>query len=188
MTDDVTPVDEEFEDDIDSIMAGILEYDDGEDEAPFQAEVEEAEDDADDADDRMNAALKKKVESLERKFEHNALNASVKGFLESADPIEKELMKELAGDIKTVAEFDRARRVVDKQAKRLTARSAAVEEQANKDAKERAAQAWGVGPVGQSPAPTDHSRDVNELIAKGDAKAGIRALMAGDPLMADIFG
>jgi hypothetical protein len=171
MAEDITPQEE------DDIFASLgIEFED-----EHEDEVEAAEAKADEEDDKITRKLSKKVDDLEHKFEKNALKQAVESFAEKADPLEKDLFREVMADIKSVEDFDRTVKLVQERAAKLKER----EEQLMKEAEERAeataARAWGTAPSSATPEPSDEDKKRMERIATGDSAAAFAALWDGGP-------
>lgn len=161
--------------DIDDILDELDKED--EEHAP-EIEEAEAKADAEDAKPPKRTKLEERVDSLEAKFQQDAIQRAVKQFTEHADEIEKQLFDAARKDdpIKSIEDFEKAAEVAKKRAAAVKERETELMQQAE----ERAAKAWGVGPVGKAQAPADYEKELMERINQGDTKALAEACIGGD--------
>ena len=163
--------DEMYEDDILSEL-------DAEDnvEERHADEIAEAEEKFD--GDKIDRKLEKKLESLEHKFETNALRSAIESFESMADDIEKALFEDVKGDLKSYEDFERVQKFISDRAAKLREREQQLAEEAEKRAEEKAAKAWGTGPIGRTPAPpTDEEKELMERVRMGDSDAAFEAIV-----------
>jgi hypothetical protein len=157
----------------------ILDELDKEDEE-HAAEVEEAEEkaDAEDGKPPKKSRVEERVDALERKYEQDALKNAVSRFKDHADEVELEIFEAARKDdpLKNLADFEAAVEI----AKRRAAALRETEEKMAKEAEERVARAWGVGPVGKPSAPADHDKELMERINKGDTRALVESIVGDD--------
>ncbi|MDD3984136.1 MAG: hypothetical protein PHU54_09410 [Candidatus Omnitrophica bacterium] len=178
MPDDIEQVDaQESEEDY---IARIL----GEDEVeePHAEEVEEAEAKFDKAEekDRFAKKAESKLEAFEKKFEKTMLTSALDRFMDKSDDLEKSLMRELAGDVKSLGDFERAEKIVKAQADKLRTKSQEYEEQAQEAARNKAANAWGVTPQSRLAPPPDENDELMKRISNGDVSALVESVIGDD--------
>ena len=161
----------------------ILDELDAEENADQHADVaEEAEEHYDGEDDKITRKLEKKFDSLSQKFERTALSTAIERFTDKADELEKELFSEVRADVKTLDDFERTEKFIRDRATKLREREQKIMEAAEQRAEQKAAQAWGTGPIGKgSPPPTDEEKDLLERIANGDRNALFESVVTLPP-------
>jgi predicted nucleic acid-binding Zn-ribbon protein len=166
----------ETEEESESIWAklGITDPDE-----QYEDETVAAEADAE-KEDKAARKLDKRVDDLEQKFRQNKLQEAKDKFLDSADPLEADLFKAIAGDTKDPEALDHAITLVKDRAAKMKATM----EEAEAQARDQVAKSWGVANPGRTPQPTDdEKKKLEEAIAKGDTVAGLHAIMDDDPFM-----
>jgi len=132
--------------------------------------------------DKIDRKLEKRFESLEHKFETNALRSAIESFESKADEVEKALFEDVKADLKNYEDFERVQKFISDRATKLREREAQLAEEAEKRAEEKAARAWGTGPIGKgSPPPTDEEKDLLERIANGDRNALFESVVTLPP-------
>jgi hypothetical protein len=145
----------------------------------FEAEEVEAEAEAE-KEDKVAKKLANRVDDLERKFRQGKLQEAKDKFLETADPLEADLFKAVGSDAKDPEALDHAITLVKEKAAQMKETIA----KAEADAREQVQRSWGVTNPGQMAQPTDdEKKKLEEAIAKGDTRAGLSALMDGDPFL-----
>ena len=172
-------VEEEIED-----LWQMLGIEDPEAEDSHGGAVEEAEAEAE-REDQLERKLTSKMSDMQKKFDQTILREKVSKFQDNADPLEKDLFKAIAADVKDPATFDRAVGIIKRQATAMKEEANKYREQTKEeaDAQERqnAARAWGTGPVGT---PTPRSKDYEEELLKriydGDPAAALEGIVGDD--------
>jgi hypothetical protein len=128
--------------------------------------------------DKIDHKLQKKLESLEHKFETNALRTAVESYEAKADDIEKALFEDVKADLKSYDDFERVQKFITDRATKLREREAQLAADAEKRAEENAARAWGTGPIGRTPPPaTDEEKELMERVRAGDTDAAFKAIV-----------
>jgi cysteinyl-tRNA synthetase len=141
----------------------------------FVEEEEAAEEEAV-KEDKLDKKLSSRVDNLEKKFRQERLAQAKEKFLESADPLEKDLFKAISGDVKDPEALDHAIELVKARAEKMKETEAA--------AKEQLERSWGVANPGHAAKPSeDEEKRLAERIASGDTKAGFAALIGDDPML-----
>ncbi len=160
------------------------EIDDILNELDAEADVEDrhAEEIADAEDkfdgDKIDRKLAKKLESLEHKFETNALRSAIESYEARADDMEKALFEDVKADLKSIDDFDRVQKFISERATKLREREQQLAAEAEKRAEEKAARAWGTGPIGRTPPPaTDEEKELMERVRMGDNRAAFDAIV-----------
>jgi len=153
---------------------GITDPDDQYEEETVTAEASA------EKEDKAARKLDKRVDDLEQKFRQNKLQEAKDKFLASADPLEADLFKAIAGDTKDPEALDHAITLVKDRAAKMKATM----EEAEAESREQHAKAWGVVNPGHVVQPTDdEKKKLEDAIAKGDTRAGLAAIMSDDPFM-----
>lgn len=131
-------------------------------------------------EDKAARKLDKRVEDLEKKFRQDKLQEAKDKFLENADPLEADLFKAIAGDVKDPEALDHVISLV----KDRSAKMKETIEKTEAESKEQITRVWGAANPGQTPQPTDdEKKKLEEAIAKGDTRAGLAAIMSDDPFL-----
>lgn len=153
------------------------------DEPDDEYEEEQTEQDEETAKlEKLDKKFSAKMDKREKQFEATILREKVGMYEKSASELELDLFKALASDIKTLADFDKAVRVVNARAQKMEAATQKYREQMEAAAAGQAAMAWGTGPVGTpTPKMTDHDKEVLDRIAAGDERALFDALIGDNP-------
>jgi hypothetical protein len=162
--------------DTDSIWAklGITDPDEEFEEEEAVAEVEA------EKEDKLAKKLSSRVDNLEKKFRQDRLAQAKDKFLETADPLERDLFKAISGDVKDPEALDHAIGLVKERATQMKATI----EETEKAARAQVERSWGVANPGQAAQPSeDEQKKQAEAIAKGDTTAAFRALMGDDPML-----
>lgn len=134
---------------------------------PYEELAEEAEAEAEE-EDKLARKISSKVDDLQKKFDRQMLEQRRDKFLEKADPVERDLFKAIAGDVKDPASLDHAIELVAAKAKAMKEQMERYEEQM----KAEAAKAWGVTPGKASGGIEQDELDKIEARAKaGDTSA-----------------
>jgi len=151
-------------------------------EEPHAEEVAAAEEKfaEEDPPDKLSKKFDAKLSAFEKKFEKGMLTGALDKFMGSADEIEKGIMREFASDVKSLADFERAERLVKSQAEKLRAKAVEYEAQAQEDARAKAATAWGVTPQDHMAPPPDQEEELMKRIRLGDTKAAFAAIIGND--------
>jgi len=166
---------------------------DDEDEEPFVAEAEEAEAAAE-KQDKLSRKLTARVDDLQKKFDATQLAGAKEKFMAAASPLEQDLFKAVAADVRDMEALARVAEMVKGKAKSMEAQLSEYEEERKVEAAAQAHRAWGLGgsPIGGSPAPSAPQNEVKELLEKGDIAAASRASMKvmfeGDRMLGGMFG
>jgi hypothetical protein len=147
-------------------------------------EVGEAEqEEYDEEEDKLDKTMKKytsKMDERMKEFDRKILAERVKQFQNAADPVEVDLFKAVASDIKTPEDFDKAVELAHKNAAQLKKTAEEYQQKYEEEAKQQAARAWGTGPVGSVlPRTKDYEAERDAKIAKGDKRALSDFLMEG---------
>ncbi|MDD3983517.1 MAG: hypothetical protein PHU54_06185 [Candidatus Omnitrophica bacterium] len=165
--------------DIDDAIAA-LDREDEEVEDEHAEVIEEAEKKADKEEGRppKKSRVEERVDALERKYEQDALKSAISRFKDQADAVELEIFDAARKDepLKNLSDFEAAAEI----ARRRAASLRETEEKMAKEAEERVAKAWGVGPVGRPQAPADHDKELMERIGKGDTRALVESIIGDD--------
>ncbi len=164
--------------DIDAALEELEEEEKGQ-HGDLIEEVEERAD-AEDGKAKKKTRLEERIDSLEAKFQQDALQRAIKQFTEKADDIERDLFDAARKDepIKSIEDFEKAAEVAKQRAAAIREREAEL----MKQAEERAAKAWGTGPVGSNAAPADAEKELMERISKGDMHAAFEAIVTPPPV------
>ena len=151
-------------------------------------EEEEEQDEAIAKQDKLEKKMTAKMDNMTKKFEQTMLRERLNKFESEADELTLDMFKTVASDVKTLEDFDKALKVVNKQAESLRAKAAEYQKKMEMEAAEQTSRAWGTGPLGT---PTKRSQTDDEerqqKIAKGDTHAGLAALLEGDKMVGDII-
>lgn len=154
----------------------FLNEDNDDDDEHEALQEEQDEEDAKAA--KLERKLSSKMENMQKKFEETMLRERLAKFEESADDVTKELFKTVASDVKTVEDFDKAAAIVAKQKSKLEEVANKYKEEAEKQAAEQAARAWGTGPIGTGVKKgEDYESELMKKVAKGDPHATLEAIM-----------
>ncbi len=141
------------------------------DKNDYAEESNDAEEDAA-KEDKLEKKLTSRMSDMQKKFDQTILRERVGKFQDAADDLEKDLFKAIAGDVHDPATFDRAIGLVKKQAATMREGAEKYKVQAEEQAKQEAARAWGTGPVGvANPKGKDYEAERDKQIAAGDTKA-----------------
>jgi hypothetical protein len=171
---------EQSEETTDSIWAklGITDPDEqyAEEETEAEAEAEK--------EDKLAKKLTSRIDNLEKKFRQDRLQQAQAKFLEGCDPLERDLFKTIAGDVKDPETLDHAITLVKARSDEMRKRI----EDAEKEARDQVQRSWGVANPGRAAQPSeDEAKRQSEAIAGGDTRAGFAAIMDGDSIMAGRF-
>ena len=148
-------------------------------EDEFETETVEAEAEAED-DDKLAKKLSNRVDNLEKKFRQERLQQIKEKYLENAEPLERDLFKAIAGDVKDPETLDHAITLVRERAEQMKK----TQEQYEAEARKQVEKSWGVANPGQTPAPSeDEEKSQQEAIANGDSKAAFAALMSDEEFL-----
>lgn len=134
-------------------------------------------------EDQITKKLTTRVDDLQKKFDQQMLAQRKKEFMEAADPMEAELFKAVAGDVKDMETLDKTMAVVLKRAEEMRAKIAAMEN----EAQEKVAKAWGVRP-GRASAVVPEADEWEEMRARarsGDDRAAFE-LFKNAPTSKDV--
>jgi hypothetical protein len=174
-----TEVEENLEDDVD--LYDLLKIkkpeseDDGYNDLEDEQEVELAK------QDKMEKKLSAKMDDMQKKFENTLVRERVSKFQETADDLQKDLFKTIAGDVKDVESLDKALKLVDDRSKKMRADAEKYRAQLEKQAEAEVSAAWGTGPMGT---PTPHTADYEEELYKrvraGDDQAAFELIIGDD--------
>lgn len=164
----------------------LLELDEPEDD---EGEAEQEEQDAEIAKvDKIEKKLSAKMGDMQKKFDNTILKERVGKFQDTATPLEKDLFKTIAADVKKPDDLDRAIALVKSQAATLQQQTDEYKAQMEKDVQEQAARAWGMGPSGTpTPRTPDAQEEVMKRIKAGDNKAALAELLSGDKMVGNVF-
>lgn len=186
MADEETAPESEDERNIWQIL-GVEEPAEDEEE-PYAAEAEAVEKEAE-QEDKLLRKVDKRVNDLQKKFEATQLTAAKDRFMAAASPLEQELFKAVASDVKDMSELARVAEVVQNRAKIVQKQVEEYEQEAKVEAAAKAHLAWGVqgAPIGGAPSQTDEDKDLMERVRKGDSKAGMKAMFGDDSMIGGLF-
>lgn len=154
-----------------------------EEPAEEEGEAEQEEQDAEIAKvDKIEKKLSAKMGDMQKKFDNTIMKERVGNFQDSATPLEKDLFKTIAADVKRPEDLDRAITLVRTQAATLQEQTDKYKTQMEKVAEEQAARAWGTGPVG---VPSKKSPDYEDVMLKKIESGDMGALL--ESLLEDNF-
>lgn len=147
-------------------------------------EMDELEQEQDEEIAKANKIEKKltaKMTDMQKKFDNTILKERIGKFQETASPLEKDLFKTVASDVKRPEDLDEALGLVRKQAKQLEEKTEEYKKQMEETAAQEAARAWGTAPVG-TPAPktVDYEEELMKKIDSGDTHALLVDLIGDD--------
>ena len=171
-------IEDEDDDETESVW-DMLKMDDPGDE------YEDEQDDADEEDAataKMNKKLSSKIDKMDKKFETQMLRERTKSFEAGASELQIDLFKAVAGDIKTVADFDKAVALVVARSGKMEAAAEQYRLQMEQGAAQQVANAWGTGPMGvpQAKKAPDAEEESFKKIAAGDVNELYNSLVGDD--------
>lgn len=174
-----TEVEENLEDDAD--LYDLLSIKRPDSEEAGYADLEEEQDAEVVKQDKMEKKLSAKIDDMQKKFEATIVHERVSKFQESADDLQKDLFKTIAGDVKDVESLDRAFKLVEDRSKKMREDEKLHRAQLEKQAEDEVGRAWGTGPMGT---PTPHTADYEEELYKkvraGDERAAFELIIGDD--------
>lgn len=147
----------------------------------YVAEEASAEGEAD-KEDKLLKKLASRQDNLEAKFRNGKLQEAKDKYLASADPLEADLFKTIAGDCKDPEQLDHAIELVKARSAEMKENMAKAEEEARKQVE----RVWGVSNPGMpaQPASDDEKARIAKALEAGDTKVGFQELIGDDPFLA----
>lgn len=174
-----TEVEENLEDDVD--LYDLLKIQKPDAEESEYSDLEEEQEVETAKQDKMEKKLSAKMDDMQKKFEATLVRERVGKFQESADDLQKDLFKTIAGDVKDVESLDKALKLVEDRSKKMRDDAEKYRAQLEKQAEEQVSRAWGTGPMGT---PTPHTADYEEELYKrvraGDDQAAFELIIGDD--------